>query len=422
MDIYLIALASLLFSALFSGVEIAYISANKLRIELKRKQGKLYGKLLADLVKDPSRFLGTTLIGNNIAIVVYSLMMGKILKPFIIGFLMAIDESLPGEFLVLLFQALISTFIILVLGEFLPKALFRLNPDIILQYLSYPLFALNWIFKPLTYSITNISEYLLNKAFGTSLENIQPAFNKVDLEHFVRQTSGTKEEANDIDADMFENALYLTQVKVRECMVPRTEIEAVEDNTAIPELLQKFIDTGFSKLIVYKEKIDDIQGYIHNLDLLSKPKTLKSILMDIPVVPETMPAKELMELFKKQHKSIAWVVDEFGGTAGIVTLEDLLEEIFGEIEDEHDAPEFIQKQISANEFIFSGRLEIDMLNDEYEIDIPEGEYETLAGFIVNRLESIPKMKEVVRIDQFEFTILSGTNTRIETVKLKINKE
>lgn len=405
---------TLVFSAFFSGIEIAFLSASKLRIALQKKQGTVVGKILANFINKPSHFIGATLIGNNIALVVFSLIMAKLLRPPIENIL---PEQFHTEFLIMLFQTIVSTIIVLFIGEFIPKALFRINPDRTLAFFAIPFFAVYSLLYPLVLSVVFISKFLFKNVFHIEFKESEPVFNKVDLEHFIRQVSPSHED-NEIDTNMFENALYLTQVKAKECMVPRNEIESIEVNSSIEELKNQFISTKLSRIIVFEKNIDNILGYVHHYDLNKNPVSIRSLLMQVPVVPETIPAKELLNIFIKGRKTIAWVVDEFGGTAGIVTLEDILEEIFGEIEDEHDVEDLIEKQISETEFILSCRLEIDYLNETYHFNIPQGEYETLGGFILAHHENIPKINEKITISNFEFTVLSVSDTRMETVKMK----
>lgn len=413
-DGYLIVI-SLLFSALFSGVEIAYVSANKLRLELTGRKTTLTGRLIAQFTRIPSYFIGTMLIGNNIAMVLYGIAMARLLEPPIMALL-------PGEELsvvVLLIQTLLSTLVVLLVGEFIPKLLFRLNPNGILTAFAIPIGFIYVLFSPFVWLIIQLSKGILWLFFRTRVEETKPVFSRVDLESFVTEQGNGQEEQQEINTELFQNALYLIKVKVKECMIPRPEIKALDITDGIEDLKQLFIDTNLSRIIIYRDSIDNILGYVHHHDLLKQPADIQSILFPIPVIPETMPATDVLSLFTQQHKAVAWVVDEFGGTAGIVTIEDILEEIFGEIEDEHDKDEFVEKQLGDNEYIFSGRLEIDYLNEEYNLHIPEGEYETLGGFIVAHHGSIPRMRETIRIHQFEFTVLFSSETKVDTVKLKI---
>ncbi len=409
---------TILISAFFSGYEIAFITANKLKIELNKKQGKLSGNILGKFIKQPSHFIGTILVGNNIALIFYSLLMSSVLDKPLDTFL----ENYTKHFhsLSLLISTIISAVIILIFGEFLPKAIFRINPNGVLSFFAIPFLFIYWLLSPVALLFANLAKWILQFFIGLKLEEKKPVFERADLEHFVKQTQPQEENNQELNTNLFENALYLTQVKVRECMVPRTEIEFIDLHDPLSELKKKFVDTKLSRLLVVDGEIDNVLGYVHHQDLLKSPTSLRSILKQIPPVPESMQAVDLMNLLMKSHKSIAWVVDEFGGTAGLVTLEDVLEEIFGEIKDEHDvAEELVEKQISEDEFIFSGRIEIDYINEKYQLNIPHGDYETLAGYIVANHENIPEQDEHLNIDNFEIDILMVSETKIETVKMKV---
>ncbi|MEX2588679.1 MAG: hemolysin family protein [Chitinophagales bacterium] len=414
MEIYLIII-SLVFSAFFSGIEIAFVSSNKLKVELSKQQGILSGKILAKFMERPSHFIGATLIGNNISLILLGIMMTKFLSPYIDVWLAAYSSA----FSIMIIQTIITTIIVLVVGEFLPKALFRINPDLILRIFSVPLLFLYYLLYPLVRIVTGISVFTLRFFLRVRYEESKPVYTRIDLEDFVNRFVRSDSDDEEVNTNFFEKALYLTKIKVRECLVPRTEICALPMDAGIEELRQEFIESKHSKILIYENTIDQIKGYVHHFDLLKKPENINDILFPIKVVPESMPARELLNYFIKEQKSIAWVVDEFGGTSGIVTLEDVLEEIFGEIKDEHDSEDFIEKQLSENEYIFSGRIEVDYLNEKYELNIPEGEYETLAGYIYETHESIPEMGEVLKMDHFEIGIINVSDTRIETVKLSV---
>lgn len=414
MEIYII-IFSLLFSAFFSGIEIAFVSCNKLKVELSKQQGVLSGKILSKFMERPSQFIGTTLIGNNISLILLGIMMTKYLSPMIAEWLGAYNTA----FGIMIIQTIITTIVVLVVGEFLPKALFRVNPDLILRISSVPLLVIYYILYPVVRMVTSISVYTLQLLLRVKYEESKPVYTKVDLEDFVNRFVRNDSDEEEVNTNIFEKALYLTKIKVRECLVPRTEIRALPIDASIDELKKAFIESKHSKILIYKDSIDEIKGYVHHFDLLKKPANINDILFPIKVVPESMPARELLNYFIKEQKSIAWVVDEFGGTSGIVTLEDVLEEIFGEIKDEHDSEDFIENQISDNEYIFSGRIEVDYLNEKYKLDIPDGEYETLAGYIFNSHESIPEIGELINIDHFQVSIINASDTRIETVKLSI---
>lgn len=415
MDGYIIVI-SLLLSAFFSGMEIAYVSANKLRLELNARKRTLASRVLAQFNNIPSYFIGAMLIGNNIALVVYGIAMASLMEPLLI-------QMIPGatatSFLVLLSQTIVSTLLVLLVGEFIPKLIFRINPNGILQAFAFPLGILFIVLSPFVGLVILLSKVILRYGFRTKVAEAKPVFSRLDLEAFVQEQQGGETDPVDINTALFQNALYLIQVKVKECMVPRPEIKALDIEEGMDALKALFIETHLSRIIIYKESIDNILGYVHHHDLLKQPDDIQAIIFPMPVIPETMPATDVLNLFTKENKNIAWVVDEFGGTAGIVTIEDILEEIFGEIEDEHDKEEFVERQLSDNEYIFSGRLEVDYLNETYDLDFPEGEYETLGGLIVAHHGSIPQLKENIRISHFDFTILFSSETKVDTVKVKI---
>jgi len=407
---------TLIFSAFFSGMEIAFISANRLRIELDKKQGLFSSKIISVFIKNPGKFLTTMLVGNNIALVIYSLIMVSILEPLIKSFI-----AFPvGVFLI---QTIISTLLILFTGEFVPKIIFRAEPNIALNIFAVPIFLFYILFYPLTYLINWISEIIIRGFHKNknTLKEVKKVFNKVDLIHLINQSQekAIEESGDENDLKLFQNALDFSSVKVRDCMIPRTEILAVEIDSPISELKQKFIESGFSKILVFKESIDNITGYVTSKSLFKKFKSIRERIIEISYVPETMQAKKLLEKFIEEKKSMAVVVDEFGGVSGMLTIEDIIEEIFGEIEDEHDTNELIEKIINDEEYIFSGRLEIDYLNEKYDFHLPESEdYETLAGLIIHYFENIPKLNERILIEPFELKILKVTKTRIELVHLK----
>ncbi len=406
----LIILLALFFSAFFSGVEIAFVSANRLKMELVKQQNTLSGRILTRLTHHYDQLMATLLIGNNIALVILGLFSAKLFT-----------EMLPpmSDFWMLLIQTLATTIVVLIAGEFLPKILFRLKANDLLNILAAPIQLIYYLLYVIAWPITQLTKGLLKGMFGMDGTPTRQVFTKTDLEHFIKQFISDDEEEEELNTDIFERALALTEVKARECMVPRMEIVAVEVNVGIEELTKVMIETKLSKILVYEETIDNILGYIHHFDLLKKPAAIRDIIFPVQVIPETMPAKDVMNQFIKAHKSIAVVVDEFGGTAGIVTLEDVLEEIFGDIQDEHDAQEFVEEQLSEHEYIFSGRLEVDHLEETYGLSFPDGDYETLSGFIVVNHESIPDMDDEIEIAGFKFSILSTADTRIEMVKLTV---
>lgn len=398
-------------------MEIAFVSANKLRIELDKKQGFYGSGIISIFSKNPTQFIATMLIGNNIALVIYGLFMAIVLEPHI-------AQIVQSEGWILFFQTVISTIIILVTAEFLPKTLFQINPNAILNILSIPVFIFYLVFYVIAKPTVILSNFILKSVLKTKLNDTKGpfVFGKIDLDDFVRAMNDSNETVEDIDHEVkiFQNALDFSKVKLRECIVPRTEIAAVEIKDNLDTLKAKFIETGYSKILVYKETIDNIIGYASSLDLFKKPVNIESMVNSLIIVPESMPANKLLEQFIQEHKSIAIVVDEFGGTSGMVTIEDIIEEIFGEIEDEHDTVDLIDKQLNENEFLFSGRLEIDFINEKYNQIFPEKEeYETIAGYILFYHGNIPKMNEIITIENYQFTILKVTKTRIELVKLKI---
>ena len=417
MNSILIILLTLMFSAFFSGMEIAFISSNKLRIELDKKQGLVYGKILSLFARKPGMYIVTMLIGNNIALVIYGITMAILLEPLIRNFI-------SSETGIMVTQILVSTLLILVTGEFLPKTLFRINPNLSLNIFALPLLLIYIVFYPVSIFTIGLSRFILKYLFRVKgkLDRPEIVFGKIDLDHLVSESQTLPESEENIRQDIriFQNALDFADVKVRECMIPRTEIIAVEEKTGLKTLVKTFTETGLSKILVYKESPDDIIGYINVKDLLKNPKSFRSRINTISIVPETMPANRLLELLMKEKKSIALVVDEFGGTSGLVTVEDILEEIFGEIEDEHDYIQLVEKKISDAEFILSGRLEIDYLNSKYHLNIPEqDDYETIAGFILFHYESIPALNETIVIPPFEFRVLKVSHTRLELLKLTV---
>ncbi|WP_291910727.1 hemolysin family protein [Chitinophaga sp. CB10] len=418
MDVYtlIILVFLVLLAGFFAGIESAFANVNKLSIELKKKQGRTTGKILAGLNEHPSRFLATSLVGFTITIVIYSIMLAGAIQPLGAA---AAPEIANMQPLVIFLEVLLASLLILFLGFFIPKAVFRSRPEALLSFFALPI---SMIAKPL-YIIGNvlvsIAEWMLKYLFNVRLLENRESFTRVDVENFIRQSQQHVSENQELNTELFENALSLAHVKIRGCLIPRKEIEALEISSPIENARSKFMETKLSKIVIYDGSIDNILGYIHQLDLFKAPKDIQSMIHPILAVPETMSAIDLLSKFNKERKSIAWVVDEFGGTAGIVTIEDVLEEIFGEIKDEHDEEEFVEKQIAEKEYIFSGRLELDYLNEKYGLDFPEDESETLSGYIINHHETIPKIKERIIIDDYEFDILNVTDTRIEMVKMKI---
>ena len=413
-----IILSTLVFSAFFSGMEIAFISANKLKIELDGKQGDFFAKIIANFFKRPSRFIGAMLVGNNVSLVVYGIFMAKLLEP-------QIEAYTKSSLVILLIQTIISTLIILVTAEFLPKTLFRINPNSMLRFFALPLFIIYWImFLPMLLVI-GISELLIKIFFPQLSSEEDLNFGRIDLEHYIKEGAdqSLSQEEVDHEIQIFQNALDFSKVKARECMIPRTEIVALAMEEDIEKLKEQFIETGLSKILIYRDNIDNIIGYTHSFELFKKPESIKAILLPVPIIPMSMQANEILEIFIQQKRSIAVVVDEFGGTAGIVTIEDIIEEIFGEIEDEHDKEALIETKINDNEFLFAARLEVDYLNNEYNLGLPESDnYETLAGLIIDRFESIPMLNEQIQKDQFLFTVKKVFQNKIDLVHLRVLKK
>jgi len=411
---YLVILICLLFSAFFSGVEIAFVSADKLHIEVLRKKGKLAGRILALFSNNQSQFLATMLVGNNIALVLYGIYMADLLKPFITTYLSDIDV------VVLIVQSILSTVLVLITAEFLPKSLFLINPDLSLRLFAIPMGLIYVIMFPIVYIIVKLSSLFI-LLFGFRLSDEKPVFSLTDLNNYIKNNilNINEEEEAEIDAKIFNNAIEFKAVKVRECMIPRTEIVAVDEKDSVEELRNLFDESGHSKIIVYKESIDEVIGYCHALELFKKPSDIKSILTPILIVPETMLANELLIQFITERKSLALVVDEYGGTSGIVSIEDVIEEIFGDIRDEHDDKYLTEQKLDENNFILSARHEIDYLNDKYNLGLPEGEYDTLGGMIFEYHEDIPSVNEIIEIPNFVITIFTMEENRIDNVKLTL---
>ena len=415
MDTTLVIIFSILVSAFFSGIEIAFITSNKLLIQLKSKQGSLSARILSPFVNNPSRFISTTLVGNNIGLVIYGVYMGAFLNPYIIQYIPATSHSTG---LLLFTQTILSTVVVLITGEFIPKVLFRINPDVTLRLLALPFLVAYYLFWPLVHFITWLAKFILNNLFKLEFNETTPVFSKVDLDQYVSDSVEDLEEDADVDTEIFKNALDFGNVKLRNCMTPRTELISVDVDSSIDELYNKFLDTGLSKVLIHQGTVDHIIGYVHQKDLFKKPYSIRAILIPIEVAPETMSANDLLNIFTRTHRSMAVVVDELGVTAGIVTIEDIMEEIFGEIEDEHDVEQLAEVQLSETEFLLNARLEIDYLNDKYELNIPEGDYNTLGGYIFAVHENIPTKGEVIDTSLFRITVITVTNNRINEVRLE----
>ena len=403
----------LILSAFFSGMEIAYISANKFRAELDNKLHKFSSALVSKLLKNPSQYISTMLIGNNLVLVLYSIFMADLLNP-------VLYKYTTSEIVIMITETVVSTFIILIFAEYLPKVIFVTRPNLFLRIFAVPVYFFYLILYPVAKFTIFLSDILL-KIFGIKQNDTAKnfTFGKIDLDHFLNDVEENTTESNELK--YFKKALDLSEIKLRECIIPRTEIVAIEVNEPVDKLKQLFIETGYSKILVYEGNIDNIIGYVHALDMFKKPEDIKSVMHKIIIVPETMSAQDLLTEFMNKRKNIAVVVDEFGGTAGIISMEDLLEEFIGEIEDEYDAQEYEEKKIGDNKFIFSGRLEIDYLNEKYGLDIPQSdEYETLAGFILEHHSDIPKVNDEIIIEnRFKIKILNSTNMKIDKVELEI---
>lgn len=419
-----IVLITLIASALSSGTEIAFLSANKLRIELDRKKGSFTARIISNFVKYPSRFIATMLVANNVALVIYGIAMSEdILTPEVLQRI--IPVNMQTQVNVLIVQTFLSTILILVAAEFLPKVLFRIDPNRILNVLAIPIQLIFSLLYPVVAFTIGISKFVLTKILGVQFIEEKPVFGRVDLDLYIRDISSKNNQEEEMNAgiQMFQNALDFTEVRVRECMVPRKELVSIDVEEPIGALHKLFIETKLSRILVYRDNIDNIIGFVHSSEMFREPADIIQVLLPITIVPEVMAANELLQLFIEQHRTIAVVVDEFGGTSGVVTMEDVMEEIFGEIQDEHDVTETTEKKISDDEFIFSGRLEIDLLNRKYDLNIPESEvFETLAGFIFHHHENIPKPNEEIIIPPFTFTIMYVKDNRIELVRMKVNRK
>jgi CBS domain containing-hemolysin-like protein len=409
-------LITLLMAAFFAGMEIAFLASNKLRLEIDKKQGLFSSRIIGIFQNHSGQYIATIQLGNNIAIVIYGILMARWLEPFI-------GKVFSSEIGILAIQTLVSTLIILILAEFLPKALVRINPNLALRFMSFPLFLVYIVLYPVSAIIHKLSNFILKSLLhvDTVDQYNNMVFGKVDLSHLIDESKELKGQSTNEEKDeikLFKNALEFSNVRVRDCMIPRTEITAISISSSIEELQHKFIESGFSKILVYKDNIDNMIGYVTSKELFKKPKDIASMMKEVAFVPETMPAQRLLKNFIQENKSIAVVVDEFGGISGLLTIEDVIEEIFGEIDDEHDIDEFIEKNPEKGHYIFSGRLEIDYLNEKYGLKIPESEeYDTLAGYIIFQNQSIPKVNDKILTENYEFKILKVSRTRIDLVYL-----
>jgi CBS domain containing-hemolysin-like protein len=399
----------------FAGIEMAFYSVNRFGIELKKKQGKQSAVLLSQMIENPQLFLSTTLLGFTLFLVCFALLFTQVTYPLwnFIG--------LQNDVARLILDIVLSTFVVLIFAEFIPRAIFRARSNWILSRMVWLIHFFYQILLPVSAIFLKLSHWVLQYIFNVRMRESQEGLSGSSSETLFQQSNESDFESQDMNTELFENALELPKVRIRQCLVPRKEIVGLDVKCTTEEARQKFVETKLSKLVVYDGNIDNILGYIHQLDMFKSPPDLPSILLPIPAVPSSMSATDLIGKFTKERKSIAWVVDEFGGTAGIVTMEDLLEEIFGEIHDEYDSEEFVEKRLAENEYIFSGRLELDYISEKYDLEFAANDSETLSGYIINHHETIPQQKERIIIDDFEFDILSVSNTRIEMVKLKVLK-
>jgi putative hemolysin len=409
-----VAIISLLFSAFFSGVEIAFISANKLQLELDKNTGKFPSKIIAYFTKNESDFITTMLVGNNIALVVYGIVMTQILTP-------QFSDYFNSALILLLVQTFITTMIVLITAEFLPKAIFRIFPNQILKVFSLPIWLFFVIFRPLALLMLNLANLILKYVLNQKISNDKQVFGKTDLDDFLSNVKSAEGvEDTRVEVEMLQNALDLTDKKIRECMVPRTDIIAMDVLSTIDDVKEKFIDTKLSKLLIYKGTIDRVIGYVHSSDLFKNPKNVKSVLLPISFVPESMLAMDMLNQFIENNKGVALVVDEFGGTSGMITIEDVTEEIVGEIVDEHDIEEFTYEQLSENIYRLLAKIDVEMVNKKYNLELPESdEYETIAGLLLHHFEEIPTINDVIELEEYQFTIIKVNETTIQEVQLEL---
>ncbi len=403
---------TILLMGFFAGIEMAFYSANRMSIELKKKQGRASGQILDQFIDHPVYFLGTTLIGFNVFLVFFGLQISKVMEP------LWVQLDVGSDFVRILIEILLSTFLVLVFAEFLPRAIFRARANVLLSRMAQLIDIFYQMFYPIAAACIALANWLLKYVFNVKVDKKKEVFGKTDLEHLFRQAKEAEDEKQPLNTEFFENALELPKIRIRQSLVPRKEIVGIDIKESIDALRRLLIETKLSRIVVFEGNIDHIIGYVHQLDMFKRPATIQSVLLPIPAVPESMSATDLINKFTRERKSIAWVVDEFGGTAGIITMEDVVEEIFGEIQDEYDVEEFVEKQIAEHEYIFSGRLELDYINEKYGFDFPVDETETLSGFIINYHETIPKQKERIIIADYEFDIMNVSDTRIEMVKVK----
>lgn len=414
MEVPLIGIiVTLVFSAFFSGMETAFLASNRLKIELDKSKNTLRSRIISLFYNNESHFIALLLLGNNISLVFFGLFSAQLLEPTIISW------GINNESIILLLQTVLSTLLVLVTAEFLPKALVQINPNSFLKFMAYPMFMIYCVLYLPTYLVMGLSNLAL-KLMRVDSESNEKAFSKVDLEHYVQDLNERMDEEEDLGNEMqiLQNALDFDEVKARDCMIPRTDVVAVELNAEIKSLRELFIKTGLSKILIFKEKIDNIIGYVHSFEMFKQPDSIKEILLPISYVPEAITGQNLLQMFTEKSGNIAVVVDEYGGTAGIVTIEDVIEEIFGDIEDEHDREDLLEEVISENEWLFSARMDIDYLNDEYELELPEDEsYETLGGLIIQETESIPEKGTEIEVEAIKLIIEEVSDHRIDSVRI-----
>ncbi len=419
MEIGIIILC-LLLCAFFAGMEIAYISSNKIYLEIEKKQDNFLSKILIKITEKPSKFIATMLVGNNISLVVYGFFMGDLIMKWIHSF-----GYQFSDFTYLILQTVLSTLVVLITSEFLPKVFFQIYANSLMKFFAVPSYVFYIFFNYISTFIIWISDFILKKFFKTQGDYVPSYFSKVELGNYINEQMSSVEDHEEVDSEIqiFQNALEFSGVKARDIMTPRTEIVAVELHQSVTYLREMFIETGYSKILVYQNSLDDILGYVHSFELFKKPKNIKAIMIPVEFVPETIFVKDVLNLLTKKRKSVAIILDEYGGTSGIVTVEDIVEELFGEIEDEHDQDEeLIEKQLNETTYLFSARLDVEYLNEEYKLDIPENDsYGTLGGFIVNSSKEIPQKGDEIAIDNYHFFIEEASNTKIELVKMTIKE-
>ena len=411
---FTIVIITLLLSAFFSGIEIAFVSSNRLKLELDKSSGSFVSRILSIFSKDESNFIATMLVGNNIALVIFSLSMTELLTPSL--------DFITSDLLLLFIQTVVSTVIVLISAEFIPKVIFRINPNYMLKFFSTPLVLFYFVLYPIVFFMLFISRFFLKYIFRLKTEQVNQVFSKVDLDEYLDSLTKNmeNEEVLNSEVEMLQNVLELSSIKVRECMVPRTDMTAINIRSTTSELRNLFIETKFTKIPVFKDNIDNIVGYVHSSDLFKKPLTIKSIMLPIPIVTESLAANEMLHTFINKNKSIALVVDEFGGTSGLVTIEDVTEEIVGEIEDEHDKDDIIDEKISVNEFLFSSRMEVDQINNKYNLNLPESEeYETIAGFLLTLHEDIPEKDEEIEFEDKLFIVDAVDEKSIKIIRVLV---